>query len=138
MAERTTTPVHRKVLVPRKVSVPRKVLVIDDEHDVAEGLRLALEIDNHEVAVAHDGTNGLETARAFKPDVVFCDIGMPGMDGYQVARAFRADPALRDVVLIALTGYAQSDDEAKARRAGFDAHLAKPSSMASIQAMLLL
>lgn len=116
--------------------VRRKVLVIDDEHDVAEGLRLALEVDSHEVAVAHDGADGLQTARAFKPDVVFCDIGMPGMDGYQVARAFRADPALRGVLLVALTGYAQSSDEAKARRAGFDAHLAKPSSMASIQEVL--
>jgi two-component system CheB/CheR fusion protein len=116
--------------------VRRKVLVIDDEHDVAEGLRLALEVDYHEVAVAHGGADGLQPARDFKPDVVFCDIGMPGMDGYQVARAFRADPALRGVMLVALTGYAQSSDEAKARRAGFDAHLAKPSSMASIHEVL--
>lgn len=122
---------------PRSMSVVRrKVLVIDDEHDVAEGLRLALEIDSHEVVVAHDGADGLETARTFRPEFVFCDIGMPGMDGYQVARAFRADPALRDVVLVALTGYAQPSDEIKARRAGFDAHLAKPSSMASIQEVL--
>jgi len=115
---------------------PRRVLVIDDDRDVASGLKLALEIDGHVVAVAHDGPQGLEAAGAFGPDVVLCDIGMPGMDGYEVARAFRARPDLRGVFLVALTGYAQAVDRDRARRTGFDEHVAKPADMARIQALL--
>jgi PAS domain S-box-containing protein len=114
----------------------RRVLVIDDDQDVANGLKLTLESDGHDVAVAYNGLRGLEKARAFRPEVVFCDIGMPGLDGYEVARAFRADPALRDVVLVALTGYAQPADRERARRTGFDEHLAKPADMTLIQAIL--
>jgi two-component system CheB/CheR fusion protein len=112
------------------------VLVIDDDRDVTTGLELALTVDGHEVAVAHDGVRGLETARAFKPDLVLCDIGMPDVDGYQVARAFRADPELRHIVLVALTGYAQTIDRDEARQAGFDEHLAKPADMVRLQALL--
>ncbi|HVU53363.1 MAG TPA: ATP-binding protein, partial [Polyangia bacterium] len=114
----------------------RRVVVIDDDRDVANGLKLALEIDEHEVAVAYDGDEGLGLARAFKPDIVLCDVGMPGMDGYAVARAFRADPELRGIFLVALTGFAQAADRARAREAGFDEHLAKPANMAAINALL--
>jgi PAS domain S-box-containing protein len=114
----------------------RRVLVIDDDRDVTSGLKLALQIDGHDVAVAYDGAHGIETARTFKPDFVLCDIGMPGLGGYEVARAFRADPGLRDILLVALTGYAQPADRDKAREAGFDEHLAKPADMARIQALL--
>ena len=112
------------------------MLVIDDDRDVANGLRLALEIDAHDVAVAYDGATGLVAARAFAPDFVLCDVGMPDMDGYAVARAFRADAGLAGVFLVALTGYAQAADRDKARAAGFDEHLAKPANMARIQALL--
>jgi CheY-like chemotaxis protein len=114
----------------------RRVLVIDDNRDVAHALKLVLEIDGHDVAVALDGVKGLEAARSFKPHFVFCDIGMPGLDGYGVVRAFRADPALRDITLVALTGYAQAADRDKARELGFDEHLAKPADMAQIKALL--
>jgi PAS domain S-box-containing protein len=114
----------------------RRVLVIDDNRDVARGLQLLLEIDGHDVAVAWDGVQGLEVARAFKPDIVFCDIGMPGLDGYGVARALRADPELRAVTLVALTGYAQAADRAKATELGFDEHLAKPADVARLRDLL--
>ena len=64
-----------------------------------------------------------------RPEVVFCDIGLPGMDGYEVARAVRADDALRPTFLVALTGYARPEDQEKAREAGFDRHLAKPPDL---------
>lgn len=107
----------------------RRVLVIEDNVDAAESLRTALEFDEHEVEVAHTGTEGLKKIRAFRPDVVLCDIGLPELDGYGVARAVRADPELRDVPLVALTGYALPEDLAKARKAGFDRHVAKPPTM---------
>jgi len=114
----------------------KRVLVIEDDIEIAEGLRAALQIDNHDVEIARSGRSGLEKARAFKPDAVLCDIGLPGMDGYAVARAFRADEALRVTFLVALSGYAQAEDVAKARAAGFDRHLAKPASLDKIHGVI--
>jgi PAS domain S-box-containing protein len=114
----------------------KRVLVIEDDIELAEGLQAALQIDNHDVEIARSGRSGLEKARAFKPDAVLCDIGLPGMDGYAVARAFRADEALRVTFLVALSGYAQAEDVAKARAAGFDRHLAKPASLDKIHGVI--
>jgi PAS domain S-box-containing protein len=111
----------------------RRVLIVDDDRDVADGLRAALEIHTHRVVVAHNGPDALAAARLFKPDVVFCDIGLPGMNGYDVARAFRADGTFRSTILVALSGYAQSEDLAKASAAGFDQHLAKPPNIEKIK-----
>jgi two-component system CheB/CheR fusion protein len=113
-----------------------RVLVIEDDVDVAEALRIALGIDGHRVDIARDGREGLGKARALVPDVVLCDIGLPGMNGYEVARAFRADEALRSVFLVALSGYAQSADLERARAAGFDEHLAKPATVEKIELVL--
>jgi two-component system CheB/CheR fusion protein len=114
----------------------RRVLVIEDNEDAAETLQAALELNGHEVAVAFDGPRGLERARAFGPEAVLCDIGLPGMDGYAVARAFRSDAALRDVALVALTGYALPEDVERAKAAGFDRHLAKPPDLATLERVL--
>jgi len=105
---------------------PCRVLVIEDNVDSADTLGEVLALDGHEALVAYDGPDGIEKARRFGPDVVLCDIGLPGMDGYEVARAIRADPRLRHVRLVALTGYARPDDVRKAKEAGFDAHVPKP------------
>jgi two-component system CheB/CheR fusion protein len=110
----------------------KRVLVIEDDLEIAEGLQAALQIGNYEVAIARSGQAGIDKARAFGPDAVLCDIGLPGLDGYAVARAFRADTALRSIFLVALSGYAQAEDIAKARAAGFDRHLAKPANVEKI------
>lgn len=114
----------------------RRVLIIEDNVDAAESLREVLEIDEHEVAVAFTGPEGLEKACSFAPDVVLCDIGLPGMDGYEVARAFRANGTLRDITLVALTGYALMEDTRKALEAGFDRHLAKPPALEELEGIL--
>jgi two-component system CheB/CheR fusion protein len=90
----------------------------------------------HAVEVARSGPEGIERAHAFVPEIVLCDIGLPEMDGYDVARAMRADPTLGRVTLVALTGYAGPDDIARAKAAGFDAHLAKPPTMATLERAL--
>jgi PAS domain S-box-containing protein len=115
---------------------PRRVLVIEDNVDAADSLRDALGFGEHQVEVAYSGAEGLKKAREFKPEVVLCDIGLPGMTGYEVARAFRGDEALRTARLVALTGYALSDDERRAREAGFDQHLPKPPSLEKIEELL--
>jgi PAS domain S-box-containing protein len=114
----------------------RRVLVIEDNEDAADSLREALELCGHEVEVAYTGSEGIEKARAFGPEVVICDIGLPEMDGYTVARALRADSQHARVTLIALSGYAGPEDLAKAKEAGFDGHLAKPPSMDAVERVL--
>jgi len=114
----------------------RRVLVIEDNVDAAESLREALELGRHMVEVAYNGPEGLTKARIFKPDVVICDIGLPGVDGYDVARAFRAEDALRSTFLVALTGYALPEDIARALAAGFNQHLAKPPSLEKLEQIL--
>lgn len=114
----------------------RRILIIEDNVDAADSLREALELGGHIVVVAYDGPGGIEKARALRPDVVLCDIGLPGMDGHAVARAMRADQELSRVMLVALTGYAGPEDVAKAREAGFDAHLAKPPNMEALERVL--
>ena len=114
-------------------AAPRRVLVIEDNEDAADTLREVLELDEHVVEVAYSGRDGIEKARAFHPDVVLCDIGLPEMDGYQVARTMRADPELGHVGLVAVSGYAQREDVATAKEAGFEVHLAKPPSIEALE-----
>jgi two-component system CheB/CheR fusion protein len=110
--------------------------VVEDNLDAAETLSELLLAWEHEVEVAHDGREGIEKARAFRPDVVLCDIGLPVVDGYEIARAIRSDPALASTFLVALTGYALPEDQRRAAAAGFDRHLAKPVSLEQIRAAL--
>jgi PAS domain S-box-containing protein len=113
-------------LAPGASTVPRRrVLVVDDNRDAADTLAQLIELLGHEVDVAYDGPGALELARARRPDVVLCDLGLPGMDGYQVARQLRAAGAT-SVRLVALSGYAQPEDVALALSAGFDGHVVKP------------
>jgi PAS domain S-box-containing protein len=114
-----------------------RVLVIEDNLDASDTLQIALTLNGHEVRVAPDGMRGLALALEFSPEVVLCDIGLPGMDGYEVARAFRARAALRGKFLVALSGYAQPEDLQLARDAGFDRHLAKPTSLDELEQVLL-
>jgi two-component system CheB/CheR fusion protein len=106
----------------------RRVLVIEDTVDAADALCDLLALEGHDTRVAYDGPSGIAMARDFRPDVVFCDIGLPEMDGYEVARAMRADDALRGMYLVALSGYARPEDREHSAQAGFDCHLAKPPS----------
>ncbi|MBY0527308.1 MAG: response regulator [Gemmataceae bacterium] len=96
-----------------------------------------LQIDSdNEVRVAFDGPSALEIARAFRPDVVLLDIGMPGIDGYEVARRMRQMPELPHVVLAAQTGWGQEEDRRKSEEAGFDCHLVKPVALDEVQQLL--
>jgi signal transduction histidine kinase/ActR/RegA family two-component response regulator len=114
----------------------RRVLVIDDNLDAAESLRDVLELNGHEVRVAEDGPGGIALARRFVPDVLVCDLGLPGMDGYEVARTFRADPVLAGVFLVALSGYALPEDRRRSAAAGFVHHLAKPPDLDFLEGLL--
>ncbi|HZF12901.1 MAG TPA: ATP-binding protein [Thermoanaerobaculia bacterium] len=112
----------------RGTGEPHRILIVEDNVDAAESLRLFLDLTGHEVVVAHDGPAGVARAHDCQPEVVLCDIGLPGeMDGYAVARVLRSDPELSFIRLIALTGYGQAEDRRLASEAGFDLHLTKPT-----------
>jgi CheY-like chemotaxis protein len=101
--------------------------VIDDHPDSAEGLRELLQLFGHDVEVAGDGAEGVAAAFRNRPDVVICDIGLPGeLDGYQVAEVLRDELGNGSLHLIALTGFADEESIRRARAAGFDRHLTKP------------
>ncbi len=117
-----TNPQHRQ-----------RVLLIEDIKDVAEVLRLLLIEEGHDVMVAHDGINGVDLAKAYRPNVIICGIGLPGMDGYQVARSLRADAELQNTFLISLSGYARSEDLQRAKEAGFHYQLAKPVGLDALR-----
>ena len=128
---------ERRAAPPRREPVtPRRILIIEDNRDAAETLGEVLQLEGHEVAIAFDGRSGVERVRSLRPDVVFCDVGLPELDGYGVARAVRADPAIAATVLIALTGYALPDDQRHALDAGFDHHLSKPVDLVEFPRLL--
>jgi CheY-like chemotaxis protein len=114
----------------------RLVLVVDDNVDAAASLCDVVTHFGHSVEAVHDGRAAVAAAREHHPDVVLCDIGLPGMSGYEVARAVRADPALRGAFLVALTGYATPDDQRRATEAGFDGHVAKPSTIEQLRGVI--
>jgi PAS domain S-box-containing protein len=114
----------------------RRVLIIEDNTDAADSLRDVLAFGEHEVEVAYNGPQGIAKAQEFLPEIVLCDIGLPGMDGYAVARAFRAESALRGAFLVALSGYALPEDLERAQAAGFNRHLAKPPSLEKLKEIL--
>ena len=112
------------------VVTPRRVLLVEDNVDGLDMMRVALEMKGHEVQWARDGIAAVGVAAAFRPDVAVLDIGLPGIDGYELARALRAaQPRLR---LIALSGYGQHSDAAAAIQAGFDAHCTKPLTITGL------
>jgi signal transduction histidine kinase len=116
--------------------VSLRILIVEDNHDAAESLRMLLELRGHKVALAATGTAGVEKARQWQPEVILCDLGLPGMDGYEVAQKVRADPALRGTHLVAVSGYGQDEDRQRCREVGFDAHLTKPIEFADLERLL--
>jgi len=114
-----------------------RVLIVDDNVDCAETLRMLLEMLGHRAWAVYLGHDALGAAERHQPDVLICDISLPaGMDGYEVARRFRAHPTLEDVYLIALTGWGHDDDRRRAHEAGFDLHLTKPIDPDEIRPVL--
>jgi PAS domain S-box-containing protein len=118
-------------------AAPLRVLVIDDNRDAADTLAQLVEMLGHTAVVAYDPYDALAKATEELPQVALCDLGLPGMDGYELARRLRALASDRGRVrLVALSGYAQPEDVARARAAGFDAHVAKPPDPLKLEQLL--
>lgn len=122
---------------PSTISHQLRVLIVEDSRDTAEMLRELLELAGCRVRVAHSGKAGLRLAREARPDVVLCDLGLPGMDGYAVAAALRADQATAGARLIAISGYGSDEDRRRSREAGFNLHLTKPVRFDDLRQLLV-
>lgn len=114
------------VTEPKPARRRRRILIADDNQDAAESLSMLLQLQGHEVQVAHLGETAFSLARDFHPDTVVLDIGMPDLSGYEVAVMLRREPWAASLQLIALTGWGQDHDRRRALDAGFDHHLIKP------------
>ena len=116
-----------------------RVLVVDDNRDAADSLRLLLEMSGAAVEVRYDGPAALaalESMAASAPQAVVLDIGMPEMDGYAVARRIRADPRFAGMKIIALTGWGQQVDRVRSKTSGIDHHLTKPVDWKALESLL--
>jgi CheY-like chemotaxis protein len=106
--------------------VVHEILLVEDNPDALETLRVLLELEGHQVATAATGERAITLALENTFSVALIDIGLPDVDGYHVAREIRSAPAGKRVVLVALTGYGRPEDVRRAHESGFDAHLTKP------------
>jgi CheY-like chemotaxis protein len=114
-----------------------RILVIEDCIDAAESMQMLLQLMGHDVEKAYDGPVGIALAKRFRPEVVICDIGLPGtMDGYAVAGTLRRDFPRGSTFMIALTGYGQHEDRRRSHEAGFDFHVTKPAQPKVLEKLL--
>src|SRR3954466_10025306 len=113
------------------VTMPR-ILIVEDNPDLAYGLRTGLEIEGYEVQLADNGETGLERARAWKPDLVMLDLMLPGMDGYRVLKAMRE--AGSDVPVLILTARGEEADKVLGFRLGADDYVTKPCGVLELLA----
>ena len=104
-----------------------KILLIEDDSDTRELVRLTLELDGHEVVEAASAEEGVCAARQAAPDLVLMDLSLAGQyDGLEATRRLRADPSFDDTPIIALTAHALEGDREKSLAAGCDDHWTKP------------
>lgn len=132
----TIEAVPKPLPTPSEPRVSRRVLVVDDNTDNAELLKILLEEEGHETFMAHDGVEGLAAAERLRPDVVLMDLGLPRIDGFDACRRIREQPWGKQVLMIAITGWGQDVDRRKSQEAGFDHHLVKPVDANDINALM--
>ena len=103
-----------------------RVLVVEDDRDTAEAMRMLLVCCGYHVTVANTSQEGITAARQVEPHIVLCDIGLPDSDGYGVGSVLRQSSHTRAARMIAVTGHGEAQDRLRALAAGFDEHLVKP------------
>ncbi len=103
-----------------------KILLVEDHEEIWDFLSRRLKRRGYEVVLAHDGQQGIDVARAERPDVVLLDMNLPVMDGWTAARHLKGDPDMAGIPIIALTAHAMAGDRDKALAAGCDDYHPKP------------
>jgi signal transduction histidine kinase len=138
LAASTTIDVPHAALPPPppRPAHRRRILVVDDNVDNAESLLYLLEMEGHEVHIAHDGRQAVTESERLRPDAVLLDLGLPIVDGFDACRTIRAQPWGRQMLLIAITGWGKDIDRRRSAEAGFDHHLVKPVDVRAITKIL--
>jgi DNA-binding response OmpR family regulator len=119
-----------------ETSAPQRILLVDDNRDAAEFLAALLRMDGHDVSLAFDGEEALQSAAAFRPEAALIDLGLPGIDGCEVAIRLRSLQATPPILMVAVTGWGSADDKARADKAGFDRYLTKPIDYDTVRELL--
>ena len=101
-----------------------RILIVEDNHDLAQGLANNLEIEGYVVDIVHDGSEGLARTRTSEPSLVILDLGLPGLDGYRVLSSLRAEG--NDVPVLILTARTEEADKVRGFRYGADDYVTKP------------
>ena len=113
-----------------------RILLVDDDSDSVEVLRLILTRQGAAVRTADSVEQAVRAFKECNPDIILSDIGMPDRDGYELLQCIRALPGGRPVPAVALTALARQEDRTRALRAGFQMHVAKPVEAAEIVAIV--
>jgi CheY-like chemotaxis protein len=131
-------PLHQSEPLPEVSPANVHVLVVDDDGDARDLVQRLLQMAGATVSMAGSASEAMERILAERPDVLVCDIGMPGEDGYTFIRRLRSIEETQGGALpaVALSAYARSDDRTKAIRSGFQNHLAKPVEPAELLAVI--
>ena len=103
-----------------------RILLIEDDQDMVEAIRLRLEANNYAVLVARDGMEGLNKARTEKPDLIILDIMLPKMDGFNVCRILKFDEKFKNLIIIILSAKVQKSDIERGEEVGAAAYITKP------------
>lgn len=115
-----------------RFSVSLRILVVDDNSDAADMLKMILELNGHEVIAEYSAYKAIKTAPEFKPQICILDIGLPDIDGYTLARRLKNIRELYDTMFVAVTGYGQEEDQKNSKAAGFDHHFVKPVDLSTL------
>jgi PAS domain S-box-containing protein len=119
-----------------RLSESYRVLIVEDNADALESLRLQMELWGTEVSTAKSAEEALGMAESVRPQIVLCDIGLPGMDGFRLVAPMREKLKGSPVVFAAVTGYASAEDQRRALDAGFDSFFVKPLNPGSLANLL--
>jgi PAS domain S-box-containing protein len=119
-----------------KLTESYRVLIVEDNADALESLRLQMELWGTEVSTAKSAQEALDVAERVRPQIVLCDIGLPGMDGFSLIEPMKRRLKGTPVVFAAVTGYASAGDQQRALDAGFDSFFVKPLNAASLANLL--
>jgi CheY-like chemotaxis protein len=104
----------------------KKILIVEDQADIREVIRITLELEDFELHEAANGDEGLRLASQLRPDLVLSDVMMPGMNGLQLCQRIKGDPSLKRTKVVLLSARGQPEDRKAGNAAGADAYLAKP------------
>ena len=104
----------------------KKILIVDDEKQMVEMMKMRLEANNYGVITAYDGQDGLDKAKKETPDLIILDLMLPKMDGYKVCGLLKHDARYSKIPIILFTARAQEEDKAMGKDVGADAYITKP------------